>query len=165
MSRHRLPDRIHIRPFKPRAPVLLASGARRSSFFLALLKSQTRELLILLPHSSYTFRPSPLHNAFPPKFGTRLRASFHDTSSARGFSCPLFIATLLSVASSARSTFTSARTRTTGTGRSTSSTESRWTRSSRAGLKLYAFTGHMTMGTCSMLCLVGILIFLSLDRF
>jgi hypothetical protein len=30
----RLPDRIDLRPFKPRAPVLLASGARCSSFVL-----------------------------------------------------------------------------------------------------------------------------------
>jgi hypothetical protein len=36
----RLPDRIDIRPFKPRAPVLLASGARCSSFALLNLKHE-----------------------------------------------------------------------------------------------------------------------------
>ena len=154
-SRYRLPDCIDIRPFKPRAPVLLASGARCSSFCSP--QSNHKHKSAYLPPFSYTFRPSPPPNAFPPKFGTRSRASSPDTSSARGFLYPLSIAILLSVASSARLTFISARTRTTGTEHSTFSTESRRTQSSRAGLKLSAFIGHMTMVTCSMLCLVGVM--------
>jgi hypothetical protein len=39
----------------------------------------------------------------------------------------------------------------------TSSTESRRTQFSRAGSKLSEFIGRMTMATCSMLCLVGII--------
>ena len=127
---------------------------RREPAVRPLLSSISKHEPYLFPSRS-TFQASPPPNAFPPKFGTRLRASSPDTSSARGFSYHLFIAILLSVASPARLTFISARTRTTGTERSTFLTESRWTRSSRAGLKRSAFIGRMTMVTCSMSCLVG----------
>ena len=54
------------------------------------------------------------------------------------------------------STFISVKTGTTGTDHSTSSTESRWTHSSRAESKLSGFTGRMTTVICLTLSLVRV---------
>jgi hypothetical protein len=151
----RLSDGLDVRPFKPGAPVLLASGARRSSF-LSLI-SHDATLIFYLPSDRFTFQASPRPNAFRRKFGTRSQALYRGTSSARGSLYLPSIGTLPSVASSALSTFTSARTRTAGTGRSTSSTGSRWTHSSHAESNLSGFIGHMTMVICSKLCRVGVI--------
>ena len=118
--RHRLPDSVDRRPFKPRAPIPLASGARCSSLLFSTSNAP------FYPHLfRSTSQASPPPNAFRQKFGTRSRASSPDTSSAPGSLYLHFTATSPSDASSAWWTFISAKTRTTGTELSTSSTESR----------------------------------------
>src|SRR6267142_3267878 len=140
----RLSDGFDTRPFEPRAPILLASGTRRSSF----LSSISYDATFISPTVRSTFPASPPLSAFRQRYGTRSQALSPGTSSAPGSLFLHSIATSPSVVSSALSTFTSARTRTTGTGRSTSSTESKWTHSSRAESRCSGFTGHMTMVTC-----------------
>lgn len=115
----RLPDPFDVRPFQPGASVLLAC-----SFVLCSPQSQTRETLAFSVSMFFSSALAPTPPP-PPKFGTRLRPPSPDTSSARGFSYPLSIVILLSVASSARLTLISTRTWTTGTEPSTFLTESR----------------------------------------
>jgi len=148
----RLSDGIDVRPFQPRAPVLLASGARRSS-----PTSLIAHATLIFPSSRPTFRASLPPSASHRKSGTTSQALSRDTSSARGSSYHPSIATLPSAAYSTRLTSTFARTRTTGIGRSTSSTESRATHSSRDGSKSSGCTGRMTMVMCLISCLVGII--------
>lgn len=125
-----------------------STGAASPPF---VLPSLTCDLTFHVPLSFVrsTFQAFPHPNAFRRKFGTKSQALFHGTSSARGSPYPPSIATSPSVASSAPSTYTSVKIRTAGSGRSTSSTGSRWTRSSRVESRFSEFIGHMTIVTCS----------------
>ena len=137
--------RTDTRPIKPRTRV---EPTVRPSFL-------TSDLTFHVPLSSArsTFQAFPHPNAFRRKFGTRSQALYHGTSSAHGSLYPPSIATSPSVASSAPSTYTSVKIRTAGTGHSTSSTGSRWTRTSHVESRLSGFITrfirHMMMATCS----------------